>query len=379
MSEKTSTPYGFNQLVQQLIDYINVNGTINEQQLLDYIAFREEEAENKIKQEYSIDQEFKEKFLTEERKRLKQKEEELEIEKSKLEQSKKEWISHITSDSNKNIDQDDDKNTKGKGKRFDKGKIRVDLLPSRAVLKCAQVFTFGAEKYGERNWEKGMKWSRVLGSLERHFQQIKMGEDYDEESGLLHIDHVTCNALFLSEYYETYLEGDDRPQPYMKHPKIGLDIDEVLADFIPHYNQKYDIKTKAESWNFDPKIKERLKDLSTDDEFWLTIPVKTQPKEIPFEPACYITSRSCKKEITEKWLHDNGFPHATVYHVGVDGSKVECAKEHKIDWYVDDRYKNFIEMTEAGILCFLWDASHNQRYSVGKRRIHSFKELPLFH
>lgn len=268
---------------------------------------------------------------------------------------------------------------KGTGKRFNQGKTRVDLLPADAVLKTAQVFTYGAKKYGERNWEKGMKWSNVLSSLERHFQAIKLGQDYDKETGFLHIDHILCNAMILSHYYENYMEGDDRLQPYTKHPKIGLDIDEVLADFIPAYNKKFNLKEDVESWNFDPKIKERLSSLKDDDEFWLNIPPKIKPSDIPFEPACYITARSCKKEIVEKWLYDNGFPHAPVYVVGVDGSKVECARKQGIEWYVDDRHSNFVEMNEAGILCFLMDASHNQRYDVGKRRIKSFKDLPLFH
>lgn len=267
--------------------------------------------------------------------------------------------------------------TEGNGRRFDNGKLRYDLLPVDALERCAQVFTFGAKKYGDRNWERGMKWSRVLGSLERHLQEIKKGNDFDKESGLLHIDHVTANALFLSQYYKIFPEGDDRPKNYLEYPRIGLDVDEVLADFIGYYQTYFNEKINIESWNFDPKIKERLIELSDNHDFWLNLPIKTKPNDIPFEPACYISSRSCPKEITEKWLHKNGFSNSPVYHVGDDGSKVEIAKKY-VDWFVDDRFKNFVELSKAGVCCFLFSAPHNYRYDVGFKRIKTLSELALF-
>uniref|UniRef100_UPI001E4FF338 dATP/dGTP diphosphohydrolase domain-containing protein n=1 Tax=Acetomicrobium sp. S15 = DSM 107314 TaxID=2529858 RepID=UPI001E4FF338 len=40
--------------------------------------------------------------------------------------------------------------------------LRYDLIPSDALRELAKVYTVGAEKYGERNWEKGMSWGRAL-------------------------------------------------------------------------------------------------------------------------------------------------------------------------------------------------------------------------
>ncbi len=58
--------------------------------------------------------------------------------------------------------------------------------------------------------------------------------------------------------------------------------------------------------------------------------------------------------------------------------KVEIAKKSEVDWFVDDRFENFLKLTEAGICCFLFDSNHNQRYDVGFKRIHKFSDLPLF-
>jgi hypothetical protein len=51
---------------------------------------------------------------------------------------------------------------------YDAGKLRYDLLPPDALEELVRVYTVGAEKYAERNWEKGMAWCRAFGSLMRH-------------------------------------------------------------------------------------------------------------------------------------------------------------------------------------------------------------------
>lgn len=262
----------------------------------------------------------------------------------------------------------------GQGKRFDKEKLRFDLVPSFPQEQYAKVLTMGAKKYGDRNWEHGMAWSRVLGSLKRHIHAFECGEDHDKESGLLHMAHVMTNAAFLLEYYNSYPQGDDRVLPYHKTPKIGLDIDEVLADFVGSYTARYGPQS-VESWDFDPNIRERLQELKEDREFWMNIKPKIKPSEIPFEPHCYITSRVCPTEWTVEWLHKNGFPMSPVY---TTDKKALKAKEVGVDWFIDDRYSNFVDMNSQGVCCFLYDAPHNQRYYVGYRRVDSLQGLPLF-
>jgi hypothetical protein len=116
---------------------------------------------------------------------------------------------------------------------------------------------------------------------------------------------MMCNAAFLTEYYKIYPQGDDRDHAYLNAPKIGLDIDEVLADWVGHWT-KHHGQEVPETWNFDRDIKSKFELLKDDKEFWLSIPVKTKPSDIHFEPHCYITSRSIPKEWTEEWLDKNG-------------------------------------------------------------------------
>lgn len=96
------------------------------------------------------------------------------------------------------------------GIRKDEGKLRYTLIHPLAERGLVEVLTFGAQKYEDRNWEKGLAWSRVIDSLRRHLAAIEAGEDYDPESGLLHADHVQANAHFLAALYRIYPEGDDR-------------------------------------------------------------------------------------------------------------------------------------------------------------------------
>jgi hypothetical protein len=97
-----------------------------------------------------------------------------------------------------------------RGLRYNKGKRRFDLIPPDALAVLADVLTVGSEKYAERNWEAGMPYKDALGSLERHLQAWKAGEDNDPESGLPHLAHVMCNAMFILTWQLRDIGEDDR-------------------------------------------------------------------------------------------------------------------------------------------------------------------------
>lgn len=268
--------------------------------------------------------------------------------------------------------------SKDKGLRFNQGKTRYDLIPAFAQEQYAKILTIGSEKYAERNWELGMKWSKVIASLERHLAAIKRGEDFDPETGCYHTAHIMCNSAFLTEYYKIYPQGDDRPHSYLSTPKIGLDIDEVLCNWLGAWMHKFDIKDVPTSWFFDRQINNRfsyLKKHNQLDEFYSNLEPLLPPSEIPFEPHCYITSRPVDVEVTTAWLDKHGFPSKPVYCVGIGQTKVDVAKESGIEIFVDDCYDNFLALNKAGICCYLYDTPHNQRYDVGHKRIKSLKEL----
>lgn len=264
--------------------------------------------------------------------------------------------------------------TESQGLRFNEGKLRYDLVHPFAHEGMVKVLTRGAQKYAPRNWEKGMAWSKVIASLKRHLAAIEKGEDYDSETGLLHADHLQCNAHFLSAYYKIAPQFDDRRQSYLNSIRIGLDIDGVLADFSKKLLGDY--AEDVLHWN-DPIVRGLYGSIKKDADFWLSLPVLTPSSELNFEPAAYVTSRSIGTEVTQKWLNDNGFPVATLVSVGHEESKVQTLKDLRIDVFVDDKFENFREINNAGIFCYLFDAPHNRKYNVGHKRISSLKDLSV--
>lgn len=94
--------------------------------------------------------------------------------------------------------------------RHDAGKIRYDLLPVDGLAELALLYTLGGREYGDRNWEMGMNWSRVIGALERHTQALKGGEDIDPTTGLHHGAAIAWNGLALLCYHRRGVGVDDR-------------------------------------------------------------------------------------------------------------------------------------------------------------------------
>ena len=96
------------------------------------------------------------------------------------------------------------------GKKFDKGKLRYDLIPTEPITALAHIYTMGANKYGDNNWLKGMSYSRLIGAFYRHFYAWLNGEEKDPESQLSPLWHAFWNLAALITYEEKHLGNDDR-------------------------------------------------------------------------------------------------------------------------------------------------------------------------
>lgn len=107
------------------------------------------------------------------------------------------------------------------GRKDDQAKVRIELVAPEFILGTADVLTFGATKYGDRNWEKGMKWSRCFGAMMRHMwcwwgaKQVATKTnfllgDLDMETGRSHLWHASCCLMFLVAYEERGIGEDDR-------------------------------------------------------------------------------------------------------------------------------------------------------------------------
>lgn len=95
---------------------------------------------------------------------------------------------------------------------LDKGKTRLELVPTEAISALGEILTFGLSKgYPARNWEQGMDWGRTYGSLQRHLNAWWGGEDRDKESGKSHLHHAITRIAMLIAYEERKVGKDDRP------------------------------------------------------------------------------------------------------------------------------------------------------------------------
>jgi len=97
------------------------------------------------------------------------------------------------------------------GVKHDQGKPRCSLLPSIALLKIAEILTFGEKKYKTHNWRKGMAWSRILDATYRHLLKYNnnIATRKDKETRISHLAHAATNLLFLIEYEEYNIGEDD--------------------------------------------------------------------------------------------------------------------------------------------------------------------------
>lgn len=87
------------------------------------------------------------------------------------------------------------------------GKGRYDLITPFGIRRLAIWYELGAKKYADRNWEKGMPFSRYIDAAKRHLDKYIMGMT-DED----HLAAATWNILSIMHHEELgQLEFDDMP------------------------------------------------------------------------------------------------------------------------------------------------------------------------
>lgn len=85
-------------------------------------------------------------------------------------------------------------------KKYDYGKPQMSLIDPYFIEGTAEVLTMGANKYGKENWKQCNDVTRYKDALYRHFNAYLKGEEFDSESGMSHLYHMSCNIMFLSYF-----------------------------------------------------------------------------------------------------------------------------------------------------------------------------------
>jgi len=94
--------------------------------------------------------------------------------------------------------------------KHDNNKPRLELIPASGIDAAGRAMTYGSKKYADHNWANGFDWDRLTGSLMRHLQAWRSGEDVDPESGLNHVDHICANSMMLAAHVNEGLGNDNR-------------------------------------------------------------------------------------------------------------------------------------------------------------------------
>lgn len=139
--------------------------------------------------------------------------------------------------------------------------------------------------------------------------------------------------------------------------RIGLDIDNVLCDFDSAYKDKFGIYPSD-----DQKVSARVERvLIKDKDFWMGL----KPIKIPdFTPTLYCSARVNKKSWTKEYLKNHGFHNSPLYQIpGYYLNKAHYIKG-KIDVFIDDSIKNFIEINKSGIPCLLKTTKANSSFNT---------------
>ena len=146
----------------------------------------------------------------------------------------------------------------------------------------------------------------------------------------------------------------------MSKLRIGLDIDGCLADFDYGYVQRFGGWPRKD-WAITRNVANIL---SKEREFWLNLPVLRYPN---FTPTLYCSARVNNKRWTKQFLIDNNFPKAPLFQVpGYRLSKAPVLKG-RVDLFIDDSLKNFLDLNKQGIHCLLMDSPNNQDWGpVGR-------------
>jgi hypothetical protein len=78
----------------------------------------------------------------------------------------------------------------------------VGICCPSAVEEIVKVYTFGAGKYGDNNWQNLPDgYNRYKAAMFRHLVASENGEQLDNESGLPHLAHMAWNGIALLHFY----------------------------------------------------------------------------------------------------------------------------------------------------------------------------------
>lgn len=99
--------------------------------------------------------------------------------------------------------------TRDTPEKYDQGKPQWSLFPFKSAEDVVRVLEFGIEKYKVKNSWMDVKDGerRYIDAIGRHYAAICSGETYDPESGMPHMAHLACSALFVLHFMKETMDA----------------------------------------------------------------------------------------------------------------------------------------------------------------------------
>ena len=145
--------------------------------------------------------------------------------------------------------------------------------------------------------------------------------------------------------------------------RIGLDIDDCLADFWGTYCKYFDTDNNPKMLEDHIITRNVQQILSKDRDFWLNLEVKNRPD---FIPELYCTKRVNNKAWTKEWLRRNGFPDRPVYQmIYQHGNKADMIKG-RVDIFIDDSLSNVLKCQKSGLPALLFHTERTADFPMFK-------------
>lgn len=96
------------------------------------------------------------------------------------------------------------------GNKSDAGKPPMSLIPKDFLDEVAKAFAYGRGKYGQFNFTKGMKVTRLIDAAMRHLVAASWESEKDPESGHDHLGHAGASIAMALFMIKQKPELDDR-------------------------------------------------------------------------------------------------------------------------------------------------------------------------
>ena len=108
----------------------------------------------------------------------------------------------------------------------DTDKGRPDLISPFALTRLSKWYELGSLKYEERNWEKGMNFSRYTASMFRHLIAWMKGDKSE-----CHLSAIAWNAFAIMHHQElNELQWDDMPHYLSKKNEKVEEIKKIRKE-----------------------------------------------------------------------------------------------------------------------------------------------------